>query len=316
VVDALGQADSALGGHLRGRPRRHFEPIERLPPAATADIEHVLEALRGDQGHRLDTILDDGVGHQGGAVHQIVDIVGRQAGRSQRSQDAGDRVVALGRHLQAAHLAAGRLQRDEIGEGAADIDAHLPATSSHVAALPLPLPPDASHPVGPGRPLSPSYAPSTARASTAGGTGAASGLAARPSFLARSAGRPPGGDPARRGQRRRRAGHQFVRFVEQTLRRAPKGEIDRGTLLLVGERRAPAIVPASRAERCPIALVDPQVERVVGDHAEHHAVAEHARLAEHPAQRDAAERRQLIAQELGEAVAGDHGPADLSRAGA
>jgi hypothetical protein len=52
-------------------------------------------------------------------------------------------------------------------------------------------------------------------------------------------------------------------------------------------------------------LVDPEVERVLGHHAEHHPVAKHAGLAKHAPHRQVAKRRQLLAQEFGKAVAGN-----------
>jgi len=58
-------------------------------------------------------------------------------------------------------------------------------------------------------------------------------------------------------------------------------------------------------------VVNPEVERVVRYHPEHQPVAEHAGLAEHTPQGDAAERRELLAQELGKAVAGNHPPSSV-----
>ena len=97
---------------------------------------------------------------------------------------------------------------------------------------------------------------------------------------------------------------QLVRFVEQPLRHAPEGEVYRGALLLVVERRRGLRFPERRA----IVLIDPEVKHVLRHHPEHHATAEHAGLAEHPAHGDAADRRELLAQEFGKAVAGDHPP--------
>src|SRR6185437_8054881 len=110
-------------------------------------------------------------------------------------------------------------------------------------------------------------------------------------------------DPLRCCQRCARPVDQLVRLVHQPLRRAPEGEVDGAALLAVVERRGVAGFRESR----PVLVVDAEVERVVGDHAQHHPVAEHAGLPEHAPHRDAAERRELIAQEFGEVVAGDHG---------
>ena len=132
MIDTLGQADAPIRRHLRGAARRQVEAIEVLASAA-ADIEHVLEAARRHQRHRIDPILDDGVGDQGGAVDEIVDFLGREAGGGEGGQDAGDGIVALGRHLDRPDFAARRQQGDQIGEGAADVDADLPATCRHLA---------------------------------------------------------------------------------------------------------------------------------------------------------------------------------------
>ena len=52
------------------------------------------------------------------------------------------------------------------------------------------------------------------------------------------------------------------------------------------------------SEHGTIVIVDPQIQRVVSDHAEHRAVMEDTRLAEHAPERDGAERRELLAQEF------------------
>src|SRR5262249_48696137 len=64
----------------------------------------------------------------------------------------------------------------------------------------------------------------------------------------------------------------------------------------------------------PIVVVDPEVERVVPYHAEHQPVAEDAGLAEHTPHCDPAERGELLTQELGKTVAGNHPPHPLALA--
>src|SRR4029077_17643582 len=85
-------------------------------------------------------------------------------------------------------------------------------------------------------------------------------------------------------------------------RRAPEGEIYGTALLFVVEGRKGRSFLEGRA----IAVIDPEVERVVCDHPQHQTVAEHAGLTEHAAHCDAAERSKLLLQELGETVAGNH----------
>ncbi len=132
VIDPLSQPEAAFRRNLRRTARRQVEAIEMLP-AATADIEHVLEARGRHQGHRFDPVLDDGVGDQGRAVNEIVDFLGGEAGGGEGGQDTGDGIVALGRDLDRAHLAGRGQQGHQIGEGAADVDADLPAAFRHLA---------------------------------------------------------------------------------------------------------------------------------------------------------------------------------------
>ena len=75
VIDTLGEADAPLCRHLRGAARRQVEAVEMLA-AGAADVEHVLEAARRDQRHRFDAILDDGVGDQRRAVHEVGHVPG------------------------------------------------------------------------------------------------------------------------------------------------------------------------------------------------------------------------------------------------
>src|SRR5207245_2456244 len=61
----------------------------------------------------------------------------------------------------------------------------------------------------------------------------------------------------------------------------------------------------------PVVVINSEVEHVVRHHPEHHPVAEHAGLAEHTPHCDAAERSELLAQELGKVVAGNHPPSSV-----
>jgi hypothetical protein len=84
-------------------------------------------------------------------------------------------------------------------------------------------------------------------------------------------------DPARRHQRCSRPRNKLIGLVEQPLRRAPKGEIDRAALFLVVQGRN----GLGFLEDRPVVVINPEVERVVRHHPEHQPVAEHAGLAEH-----------------------------------
>src|SRR5262249_61608500 len=111
-------------------------------------------------------------------------------------------------------------------------------------------------------------------------------------------------DPTRRRQRCSRPCEQFIGFVEQSLRRAPKGEVYGAALLLVIEGRN----GLGFLEGCPVVIINPEIEHVLRHHPEHQPVAEDTGLAEHTPRRDAAERSELLAEELGKAVAGNHPP--------
>jgi hypothetical protein len=139
MIDAFGEADAPLGRDLGSALWRQVEAVEMLA-AGAADIEHVLEALGGDQRHGLDAVLDDGVGHQRRAVHQIVDVDGGEARSGKRRLDAGHGIVALRRHLDRAQFARHGPERDEVGEGAANVDADLPADVRHVVSRVSALP--------------------------------------------------------------------------------------------------------------------------------------------------------------------------------
>ena len=109
-------------------------------------------------------------------------------------------------------------------------------------------------------------------------------------------------NPPRCRQRGARPGDKFIGFVEQPLRSTPEGKIDGAALLLVVEGRK----GLGFLEGRPVVVINPEVERVVPHHPDHHPVAEHAGLAEHAPHGDGAERTKLFAQELGKAVAGNH----------
>ena len=88
-------------------------------------------------------------------------------------------------------------------------------------------------------------------------------------------------------------------------RAAVKPEVVR---LAAADRQEVVNVAMIRGELDP----DAEIERVAGHHAQHRAIAEHPRLAEHAPGRDAAERRKLVAQEFGEAGAGHHARPQIS----
>ena len=57
-----------------------------------------------------------------------------------------------------------------------------------------------------------------------------------------------------------------------------------------------------------VVVIDSEVKCVLRHHPKHEPVAEHAGLAEHASHCDVTERGELLAEKLGEAIAGDHPP--------
>ena len=110
-------ADPARGRHQRLGSSR-LERVE-LGPRLAADLEHVLEAARGEQHDARAAALEQRVGRHGRAVVQPRRGRRRPAGASP-SRDGARRVV--GRRAQLQHAQAAARQRDEVGEGAAGVD--------------------------------------------------------------------------------------------------------------------------------------------------------------------------------------------------
>ena len=105
-------------------------------PVAALDERHVAEAAGGDIGDGRAFSLQDHVGGDGGADAQMGDLLGI-VDALQAVQDAVGGVFRRGQVFPGGHGAAGLIIGDEIGEGAADIDAD--DIASHAA---LPVPPD------------------------------------------------------------------------------------------------------------------------------------------------------------------------------
>ena len=103
---------------------------ERDPDAAK--LQHVAEALGGDEGGASPPALQDRVGGDGGRVHDLGHRPGRRRfrpgsgpAREVGSDTLGDRprvVVRRGRHLQPVQPAVAA-REDEVGECPADVDA-------------------------------------------------------------------------------------------------------------------------------------------------------------------------------------------------
>ena len=126
-VDALGCLDGA-GARHHGRRLRVGQGIE-VRPLLIADHQDVAEARRGDEGDLGAIAGQEGVGADGEAMDEEIDIAGLQA-RLRRDAldtlgDAGGRAGCLRRHLVQMHApgAGGGIDIDQhqIGECSAYI---------------------------------------------------------------------------------------------------------------------------------------------------------------------------------------------------
>src|SRR5439155_1647995 len=122
----------ALGVHPLGHLHAQLARDERLEgaleaigrgPRATAQLEHVAEAARGDEPGPGALALEHGVGGGGGAVDDDRQVGGRPPGRGDGGQDAVGLVARRRRHLDHADGAGRLVEEHEIGEGAADVHA-------------------------------------------------------------------------------------------------------------------------------------------------------------------------------------------------
>ncbi len=117
--DPLRDHDPPLPRHQGRRPV--LGQVVQRGPVLAADLDHVPEALGGDQRGGRAAPLEQGVRGHGGAVGDRLDRRAVELGRLDRREHP-DRLVAGRRgHLRGAHLAVD--DRHEIGERPADVDA-------------------------------------------------------------------------------------------------------------------------------------------------------------------------------------------------
>jgi hypothetical protein len=114
--------------HLAAQLARHhgLEAAAQAPglgPVAAAHLQHVAKAARGDDAGARHLALQQRVGAHGGAVHDGRDVRGRIGHARHAVHEAACLLAARGRHLDDARGAVGFVEHEEVGEGAADIDA-------------------------------------------------------------------------------------------------------------------------------------------------------------------------------------------------
>ena len=122
--------------------RRRFLPrdVVKARHAQIADLQDVAEAFGGDQPGLRDLAFDDGVGSDRGAVAQLGNIFARERALGNQpgeSLDDGAGIVVHGGGDLAGQQPAVRVEADDVGKGAADIDSEAPAGFSvfHMSSL-------------------------------------------------------------------------------------------------------------------------------------------------------------------------------------
>ena len=125
--------------------RRHAEVVP-VVLQALAHLDDVAVALRGEQADPGALVLEQCVGCDRGAVHDALGL--REQGRRREVEEIGQ-AVEPGHHADRRVFgcrgdlcqcgAAGVIHRDQVGEGAADVDADLQHGRAQAVILPLPL---------------------------------------------------------------------------------------------------------------------------------------------------------------------------------
>src|SRR3989440_5175045 len=92
------------------------------------ELEHVLETLGREHGGHRALLLENGVGRDRRAVNEPLDVAGRAAGEGQNVRDRGgdavEQVFRRTRHFRQREPPT-TVERHDVGEGAADVDADL-----------------------------------------------------------------------------------------------------------------------------------------------------------------------------------------------
>ena len=128
-VDPLRHLEAALARHDGLEAAEH---APRVGPGAPAELQRVAEALGGDEGAAHPLALQHGVGADRGAVNDRLEPACRLAERGEARHEAVRLVRRGRRHLGDAHGRRVRIDQQQVGEGAADIDPE-PAAGGCVA---------------------------------------------------------------------------------------------------------------------------------------------------------------------------------------
>jgi len=135
AVDALGDLQAAAAGDQGFGVLQ--EQVVNIVALLGAHFDDVAKSGGCDQAELRAAALDQRVGDQGGAVHDLADIRKLQAGRGddlgQALQRADGRVLRGGEAFVQSDIRALGIEQNEVGEGAADVEADAIARG-HVEA--------------------------------------------------------------------------------------------------------------------------------------------------------------------------------------
>ena len=134
AVEPSPHPDAQVPRHQRRRKR--FSVVERVLAVSAPDVEAVAKPSRGDETHPRAPAFEDGVGGDGGAVHEKRAVsenrldagAERLGGQVERGKHAGRGVGGHRQRLEPVDLVPG-VGHHEVGEGAAAIDPHVPSAA-------------------------------------------------------------------------------------------------------------------------------------------------------------------------------------------
>ena len=122
-IQPFGYAEAEVARDQRRRLLK-LQVVERWPCLA-GDLQHVPEAIRGDEAGPSDLPFDDRICGHGGTVYDVGHILRGQAGLMQHApdsfQEANGRVCWGGRDLADVNVPCGLVYESGVGEGATDV---------------------------------------------------------------------------------------------------------------------------------------------------------------------------------------------------
>ena len=138
AADALAHLSPPVAGHQRLRVRG--EEIVDVVELLDADLQHIAEALRGQQRRTRAAPLDQRVGHERGAVDDLGDLTWLDAGQLQQLAPALEhracRTLGVGEYLMySRHSPLRDVEERQIGKRAPNIDADGVPWRGHVSSL-------------------------------------------------------------------------------------------------------------------------------------------------------------------------------------